>query len=161
MTIVSGTPRWAVVAAWAVPACVLPSAVYRVGLMPTGSASLDWYLGGLSAGSMILGLLTLGLVQPWGERLPGWIPSLGGRPIPRAAAAGSATTGGVIVLLVCLYVVLNSTFDFVERGPVLIGADQPPMPPPSAGVIWCYVPLLAWAPLLLTAAYRTRRSAAA
>ncbi|MGH3480307.1 MAG: hypothetical protein ACRDQD_26160 [Nocardioidaceae bacterium] len=29
-----------------------------------------------------LALLTLGLVRPWGERVPGWIPHVGGRHIP-------------------------------------------------------------------------------
>ena len=154
MRVVSGTPRWAVLAACAVPVCVLPSAVYRFGLLPSGFASVDTYLLILSVGSMILALLTLGLVQPWGERLPG------GRPIPRGVVVAAATTGAVLVALVCLYAVLNSIFGFVEQGPVLIGADEPAHPAPAGWVIWCYVPLLAWAPLLLavTAAYRTRRS---
>jgi len=157
MTIVPGTPRWAVVAACAVPACVLPSAVWRVTLLPTGSGSADRYLVTLSAVSMLLALLTLGLVQPWGERLPG------GRPVPRAAATGVAVAGASALLLIEFYLVLNAVFGFVERGPVLIGADQPPMPPPGPAVGLLYLPLLAWAPLVLAvaAAYHRRRTRAA
>ncbi len=153
MRIVAGTPRWAVLAALAVPHCVLPSAVYRIGLLPTGSTVENAYLIGLSAGSMGLALLTLGLVQPWGERLGGWV-------VPRRAAVGAAFTGASIVSLLCLYVLANSLFGFVERGPVLIGADQPPRPLPGGGVVALYLPLLAWGPLVfaVAGAYLRRRT---
>lgn len=153
MRIVPGTPRWAVVAAAAVPVCVLPSVVYRIMLIPSGFPSVDLYLGALSAGSMVLALLTLGLVQPWGERL-------GRRAIPRAPVVAAATTGAVLIALLGLYAIVNSVFGFVDHGPVLVGADEPAHPPPAAWVVWCYVPLLAWPPLLLavTAAYHRRRS---
>ena len=34
-----------------------------------------------------LGLLTLGLVQRWGEVVPEWVPGLGGKRVPRRAAS--------------------------------------------------------------------------
>ena len=61
-------------------------------------------LTGLMLGSAILfgGLLTLGLVRPWGERFPRWMAGLGGRAVPPALAILPAgfvsvlfTAGGV------------------------------------------------------------------
>ncbi|MFB7249770.1 hypothetical protein [Microbacterium sp. NPDC056234] len=45
-------------------------------------------LTGLMLGSAILfgGVLTLGLVRPWGERFPRWMAGLGGRAVPPALA---------------------------------------------------------------------------
>lgn len=48
------------------------------------------------------GLLALGLVQRWGERIPGWVPLLGGRRVPvllavvpASIAAASITGAGI------------------------------------------------------------------
>ncbi len=38
--------------------------------------------GALAMVNVAGALLTLGLVRPWGERLPRWIPWIGGRPVP-------------------------------------------------------------------------------
>jgi len=67
-------PRWATRAAIAVPLCVLPSALWRVGHVisvivgdgpcETGGAGELVYVTGLSVVSMSAALLTVGLVRP-------------------------------------------------------------------------------------------------
>jgi hypothetical protein len=148
-------PRSAFLAAYAVPLCVLPSAVWRCSLLLDGAIGMNaegWYLLTLSGGSVALALLTLGLVHSWGERVPRWVPILGGRTIPIPVAVVPAMTGALLLMGLCLYGVLNGVFHFVERGPVMIGpteADAPQRPKPGQGVLALYVPLLAWGPLLL------------
>jgi hypothetical protein len=76
--------RWVTAAAYAVPLCILPSALWRLTVALNGGPErsgncggsadrgLQLYLVGLSAGSLVLGLLTVGLVRPWGEVFPRW-----------------------------------------------------------------------------------------
>jgi hypothetical protein len=157
--------RWAVAAAYAVPLCVLPSAAWRMSLLVDGSVPMDeegWYLLTLSAGSVGLALLTLGLVHRWGEEVPRLVPMIGGRPVPVRAAVVPAVTGALLLIGLDLYAILNGLLNVVERGPVLVGpdgTDLPPRPEPGTGVLALYVPLLAWGPLLLAVAldYRRRR----
>ncbi|HSK18464.1 MAG TPA: hypothetical protein VK912_04950 [Longimicrobiales bacterium] len=52
---------------------------------------------GLAAVAMVGALLTLGLVQPWGEAFPAWVPRLGGRRLPPAIAVVPA---GIVAVLV-------------------------------------------------------------
>ncbi|MFC6018736.1 hypothetical protein ACFP2T_21310 [Plantactinospora solaniradicis] len=159
-------PRWAVWAAYAVPLCVLPSAIWRATLLFDSDFTLadgGWYPLLLSILSMGLGLLTLGLVQSWGERIPGWVPGIGGRTVPIRAATVPALVGGSLLIVLCLYVAFNLTFDVAARGPVLIGPDDTERPPPGWDVLPYYLPLLAWGPLVLAVAtnYRRRRRHAA
>jgi hypothetical protein len=142
---------------------VLPSAIWRSGGALDGTISMangGWYLLLLSGLSMGFALLTLGLVQGWGERVPGWVPRLGGRTIPARAVAIPAVVGASLLILICLYAVLNMTFHLVDRGPVLIGQHDVERPRPGAGVLALYVPMLAWGPLVLavTANYWSRRT---
>ncbi len=60
----------------------------------------------LGAAMLVGGVLTLGLVLPWGSRFPRWLPRIGGRPVPVALAVVPAsivsvlfTAGGVEALL--------------------------------------------------------------
>lgn len=41
----------------------------------------------LSGGAWIGFVLTIGLIRPWGEVFPRWVPGLAGKPVPIAAAA--------------------------------------------------------------------------
>lgn len=56
----------------------------------------------LGAAMLVGGVLTLGLILPWGERFPRWVPRIGGRPVPVALAVVPAmlvavlfTVGGI------------------------------------------------------------------
>src|SRR5690606_34329438 len=50
-------------------------------------------LTGLSLGAAMLagGVLTLGLILPWGRRFPRWMAGIGGRPVPIALAVVPAS----------------------------------------------------------------------
>lgn len=98
--------------------CALPYSMARASwltpwplLAPSGidfSAEPGTLFTGLSLGAAMLsgGLLTLGLIRPWGRRFPLWMAGLGGRPVPVALAVVPAsivaalfTVGGVDMLL--------------------------------------------------------------
>src|SRR5690606_498746 len=83
-------PRWLLWTAVAVPLWGPPSATWRAvhggavvhgGPGPCGTPGLGsvLYMSSLSIVSVGLALLTLGLVRPWGEVFPRWIPGVGGR----------------------------------------------------------------------------------
>jgi hypothetical protein len=152
-------PRWAVVAAHLVPLVTLPSGLWRIALvagLPLGLrvgaadvAGEAGYIVGLSVVSEALALLTLGLVRPWGERVPRWLP-LGGRRVPPFAAIVPASLGAVALALIWAY----AFRDFPDFG--FIGFSHP------AGqvlLVACYAPVLLWAPLLgaVTWSYYRRR----
>lgn len=153
---------WAVGAAYAVPLCVLPSAVWRLSLVFTDDAVSQWYMIVLSAGSIGLALLTLGLVHRWGQRVPQWVPRLGGRPVPARPVVVVALTGGSLLVAICVYFILNQRFHFVDRGWVGVGGDEPTHQAPGWEVLQYYAPLMAWGPLVIAvAADYGRRVAAA
>ncbi|WP_052436720.1 hypothetical protein [Georgenia sp. SUBG003] len=52
----------------------------------------------LGAFAVVGALLTLGLVQRWGEVVPSWVPVLGGRRVPPAAAVVPATFVSVVLV---------------------------------------------------------------
>jgi hypothetical protein len=165
-----GVPRWATWAAHAVPLVVLPSGIWRLALgagIPVGfSGSMaemfeapGWitlYVTLLTVISEALALLTLGLVQPWGEVVPGWVPVLGGRRIPTMAAVVPAALGTLGVLWFSLTFV-NEWFN-----PDL---DYPASENPDGFYAWwfglSYAPLVLWGPLLgaVTVHYYRRRRA--
>ncbi|MFF7725082.1 hypothetical protein [Streptomyces sp. NPDC008001] len=162
MNALPGVPRWAVLAAHAVPLVTLPSGLWRIALVaglpvapPDGDMSLGeaLYVLSLTGISEGLALLTLGLVRPWGETVPRWIPLLGGRRVRPLAAVVPALLGataltGLAVWFFCA--------PFVKP-------DQPiwqGTPAQDALLAACYSPLLAWPPLLtaVTLAYYRRRT---
>jgi hypothetical protein len=145
-------PRWALCAAYAVPLCVLPSAVWRL-TVP------GWYPAFLSALSMGLALLTLGLVHRWGQQVPPWAPWVGGRPISPRPVVRVALIGGWLLVALCLYPFVVRAFDLLSPGDVWVGvgADEPPHDPPGWDVIRYYVPLFAWGPLVIAVATDYRR----
>jgi hypothetical protein len=155
-------------AAQAAALTAVPSGLWRIALaagVPVGFAAghplhaanfpgaLSFALIGLSLAAELLGLLTLGLVQRWGEVLPGWVPFLGGRRIPVPAAVVPAALGAAAVTLVTTWGAWG------WNGPENMGhADSP-----AGAAYWvmtaCYAPLLLWGPLLAVAtiAYFRRR----
>jgi hypothetical protein len=80
----------------------LPYALVRLTWLtpwPQLGADLDmstriWGLA-LSSGAWLGVFLTLGLIRPWGEVFPRWMPGLAGRRVPIAAAA---VPGGLIAV---------------------------------------------------------------
>ncbi len=160
MTTTPAPARWAVVAAYTVPVCVLPSAIWRV---TPAETTVGWYLVFLSVFSMALALLTLGLVHRWGEHLP---RRLGGRPLPAHAVARAALTGGGMLVAVCVYFFVNQAFDLVGPsqgqsqgqgwGPAGL-RDGVVHEPPGWEVLRYYLPLVAWGPLLIAVALDYRR----
>jgi hypothetical protein len=156
-------PRWAVVAAHLVPVVTLPSGLWRVALVagvPLGLradgaevAVHGWeavYIVGLSVVSELLALLTLGLVRPWGERVPAWLPILGGRRVAPLAAVVPAGLGAVALALI---------WGWAFRDFPAVGAIEFTGVGPHLLLLACYAPLLLWAPLLgaVTWAYYRRR----
>lgn len=126
-TVVRGTDRDGI-AVWvlrhrvaitvAAACCALPYTIARASwltpwplLAPGGldvAADPEVLFTGLSLGTAMLvgGLLTLGLIMPWGRRFPGWMAGLGGRPVPVALAVVPAsvvaalfTVGGIDMML--------------------------------------------------------------
>ncbi|MCX4666361.1 hypothetical protein OG453_06720 [Streptomyces sp. NBC_01381] len=153
-------PRWAVIAAHAVPLATLPSGLWRVALATGLPVAKDpfpggWqtvYVLGLSVVAECLALLTLGLVRGWGEVVPGWVPLLGGRRVRTMAAVVPASLGAAGLLGL-----LGWSFYAHMAG---LGSGATDTPVQEAILVACYLPLLAWAPLLIavTVAYYRRRT---
>lgn len=126
--------RWVRAAAYAVPLCVLPSALWRLWALarglPPGCRQLmaawePWYIAGLSVVSFGAALLTVGLVRPWGEVVPGWVPFLGGRAVPVRTAVVAAAVGAAVIFGVYAYALLNPVLRLREP------AEVPGCPPPT------------------------------
>ncbi|SCL22314.1 hypothetical protein GA0070624_2508 [Micromonospora rhizosphaerae] len=156
-------PAWAIRAARLIPLVTLPSGLWRIALVagvPLGAfehgepvRTHGWqsvYIVSLSLVAEALALLALGLVQPWGEVFPHWLPVVGGRRVPPLFAEIAATAGGVAVTLIWGY----AAWGIIVQGNVM-GFS----PAGFALLVACYAPLLLWGPLLLsvTAAYHRRR----
>ena len=161
-------PRWVRAAAYAVPLCVLPSALWRLWALaaglPPGCRQLmkAWepsYVIGLSVVSFGAALLTIGLVRPWGEVVPGWVPVLGGRTVPVRAAVAAAGVGATVIFGVYVYALLNPVLHLREPT-VMPGCPSPLEGPGTWVAVATYAPLLAWGPLLVvvTVAYYRRRT---
>ncbi|MFG3253384.1 hypothetical protein [Streptomyces sp. NPDC048172] len=173
---VPGVPRWAHLAALAVPLTVLPSGLWRIAVFipglgeDHGSGNLPaWlptpvYVVLLSLFSEALAFTAVGLIASWGEVFPRWLPVLRGRRVPTAAAVVPAALGTVALTL------LWTVFALVTQisGTTIRGEPVSEDYPGSAGgwseaVFYaCYAPLVLWGPLLgaVTVAYWRRRRAA-
>ncbi|MFJ1757386.1 hypothetical protein [Kitasatospora sp. NPDC088134] len=178
---VPGTPRWAVLAAHAVPLVVLPSGLWRL-LMTAGLAGVGHsenpgyrsrpveYLYALFLSLVCegLALLAMGLVKPWGEVLPRWLPLLGGRRVPIRAAVVPATVGTALLVLFGAYFFLNPVLFHLHFTPLVGNEGTPTSHLEVSGwsqvlFLACYLPLLAWPPLVgaVTRAYYRRRTTTA
>ncbi|MFF2020648.1 hypothetical protein ACFVW2_02375 [Streptomyces sp. NPDC058171] len=160
-------PRSVRLAAHAAALTLVPSGLWRIAIAlgwdsgftdehlgPENFPGLEsWYLIGLSLFAEAIGLLTLGLVHRWGEELPRWVPALGGWRIPVLAAVVPASLGAALVTLITVAGAFGWNDTDNMSGP---GA-------PEGVHYWvmtaCYLPLLAWGPLLavVTVAYYRRR----
>ncbi|AQS65923.1 hypothetical protein [Streptomyces pactum] len=154
--------RWAVRAAHTTALLTLPTGIWRLLLaagQPAGYTDAGYeamgiagwgvvYVVGLSVVSEALALLTLGLVRPWGEVVPRWIPLVGGRPVPVLAAVLPAGLGAVVLTA------LWTPFAWWWATP---HPDMTPLGDTLLG--FAYLPLIAWGPLLgaVTVSYYRRR----
>ncbi|MCX5378713.1 hypothetical protein [Streptomyces sp. NBC_00091] len=156
-------PRWAALAAHAVPLVTLPSGLWRIALVaglpvaaePVRTVGESLYVLSLTVVSEALALLTLGLVQPWGETVPRWIPLLGGRNVPPLAAVIPALAGATALFGLWGWV------GYVMAANLAAGSVTD-TPAQLVLLLACYLPLLAWAPLLTVSAiaYYRRRTPA-
>ena len=99
--------RWATAVAAAVPLVYAATrGAWALGIplglseefLRRGQAEGTWGAGASLAAVAVAGsLLTLGLVQRWGEVFPRWVPFLAGKPVPPALAIVPATLIAVLV----------------------------------------------------------------
>jgi hypothetical protein len=156
-------PRRAVLLAHLVPLTVLPAGIWRSCMgfgLPMGFSEAALRAGDipgrgsiwiffLTVFSEAVALLTLGLVRPWGEIVPAWVPRLRGRRIPPAAVVAPATIGGILLIFIWAFA-LTGLFD--GRADELTG-----------GTGWwlllvaCYLPGMLWGPLVLWTTYLYHR----
>lgn len=160
-------PPWAKVAAWSVLAIVLPSVVWRLTMslntlindnnpcLPLAASPVGeriYIVAVLPTVQIGLALLTFGLIQRWGEVLPGWLPVIGGRRVPISLGVAAAAGGALAIAALVVWTQLRQG-----------GQPTRPLPEgcskPGWEVIRWYVPLLLWPPLLLalTGHYLRRR----
>lgn len=142
-------PRWAVLAAHLTALVVLPSGLWRIALVLghpagyteagfepfTGVDDKVWMLT-LSVVSELVALLTIGLVRPWGEVVPRWIPLIGGRRVRPLAAVVPAALGAAGLTLMWAAVPFWWTYphaDLTTTGNLVVGI--------------LYQPLFLWGPL--------------
>ncbi|WP_216214334.1 hypothetical protein [Amycolatopsis aidingensis] len=157
-------PPWARRVAMIIPLLTIPTALWRLGWVlgfPLGWAedrfqantatwSAKLYLIGLCLLAEGAALLSLGLVRPWGEVVPRWVPGIGGRPIPPLAVLLPAGAGSAALI--------------VMWTPAPLMFFQEPQAGAPDGNGWellmalCYLPLALWGPMLaaLTWAYHLR-----
>ncbi|MFF1379924.1 hypothetical protein [Streptomyces sp. NPDC058308] len=169
VTALPGVPRWAALAAHAVPLATLPSGLWRVALVaglpvaaePQRGAGEAAYILMLSVVSEGLALMTLGLVRGWGEVVPRWIPVIGGRPVRPLAAVVPALSGAAALFGILAWAFYAQSAGLGEgsggrsgEGGVTGSVDQ------TAVLVACYAPLIAWPPLLtaVALAYYRRRT---
>lgn len=158
-------PRWAEWLAHAIPFMVLPSGLWRLGLVAGSSMGMlddagqpamlhgtgeHVYIVCLTLFSEAVALTAFGMVRRWGEVVPSWIPLIGGRRVAPYAAIVPATLGSVALIGIW-------TFGFRD---VFSGHFLPFSSDAAAALmISCYAPLNLWGPalLVLTWAYYRRR----
>ncbi|MFC3504616.1 hypothetical protein ACFOOK_27125 [Micromonospora krabiensis] len=93
--------------AWAVG---IPLGISRSFLTEMQQSGLVWAGLGLGAFATVGAVLTLGLVQRWGERFPGWMLGLAGRPVPVRLAVVPATVVAVAVTAAVFGIMTNPAF---------------------------------------------------
>jgi hypothetical protein len=94
----------------------------------------------LSAGGWAGLVLTLGLVRPWGEVFPRWVPLVAGRSVPVWAAAGPGAVVAAILCISALPMIAEFASEGVSEG--LLSALIFPFwfwGPMLALAVWAYV----------------------
>ncbi|GII80300.1 hypothetical protein Sru01_52820 [Sphaerisporangium rufum] len=126
--------RWARIGRWATGIAVVVPLLYAVdrfawllhiplGISDAQLATL-WATGGVWAGTGLAtfatagALLTLGLVRPFGEVFPRWLPGLAGRPVPVRLAVVPAAIVSAIVMSGGIGIVTSPIMWRMMPGPV-------------------------------------------
>ncbi|HEX6514207.1 MAG TPA: hypothetical protein VF049_01425 [Nocardioidaceae bacterium] len=174
---VAGTPRWARVAAYAVPLTVLPSSAWRIaactfhapildggldaGDTPSGlpGVPIELYVVLLSIASEMLAFTAVGLVAGWGETFPRWVPRLRGRRVPLLLAVVPGGLGAVMLTLLTTWVAVTYALGLRIDGGAAPGWLLSFDTWQGTLAVVAYAPLLMWGPLLgaVTFAYWRRR----
>ncbi|WP_190822362.1 hypothetical protein [Saccharopolyspora pogona] len=146
------TRRWTVIA-MAVPLGYAISRFLMVLQVP-GFALDDGSVGalapfGLAAAATGGAVLTWGLIRPWGERFPRWIPRAAGRRVPVDLAVAPALGVSVLVMAASKLLLMQTFTEAFGPGDVLIVLPV---------YLW---PLWSVALALAAVNYRIRRSTAA
>jgi len=163
--------RWARIACWTAFISALLPVVWRIAMLcgvDLGFSQADFFRSNASATAYVLGLesvqvlagaLCLGLIYPWGERVPRWVPRLGGREIPRRLPLVVGGTGNALLYLI----VYSVAFGFARAAL----SDPPGWTPAqgmSPGQTWvlalAYAPMLLWPAALTVALVGYRRGRA-
>jgi hypothetical protein len=170
-----GVPRWAAWAAGATAFVVVPSGIWRIldavvhvplsehaGPPPEHHGPVLftgwWYPVLLTLAGEGLAYLTVGLVATWGEVWPRWMPWLGGRRVPIAAAVIPAGSGAVVLTALWTWSLI-----MLSRNRMISGSGQPGLHLHGWQTVVftaAYLPLIAWGPLLgaVTIHYYRRRT---
>lgn len=150
--------HWAVVAAHLAPLVALPSGLWRLGLAFGASMGLmidgkpasvgGWEIVsviGLSVAAEATALLTIGLVRPWGELAPRWMPLVGGRRVPPRPVVAVALLGSLALMSIWVRAGLAYPGSKLADGFVSSGWE--------ALFVASYAPLLLWGPLVAAATF--------
>ncbi|RZU73510.1 hypothetical protein EV384_1915 [Micromonospora kangleipakensis] len=147
--------RWAAYVAAAIPtlyaltrfawAAGIPLGIPRSFLDEMQESGLVWAGAGLGAFAVVGAILTLGLVQRWGERFPRWMVGLAGRRVPVLLAVVPAALVSLAVTAATLGLVTNPEFWHLTGGFSMASAPM---------LLWPF-----WGPALAAAtyAYQLRR----
>ncbi|MFH9732400.1 hypothetical protein [Streptomyces sp. NPDC017260] len=160
-------PRWAVRAAHVAAWSTVPSGVWRVALvlgLPVGVMEQEEFLVAFPGKSSLIGLayvlligavaeaasyLTLGLVRPWGEVVPRWMPFLGGRAVDRRLAVLAASLGALAVTVLWWVLFFGGLLTSPSPDPGISAGE--------ALFVAAYAPLLLWGPLLAAVTWSYHR----
>ncbi|MFD3515975.1 hypothetical protein [Streptomyces sp. NPDC058657] len=161
---IAPAPRWAVRAAHLTALVVLPSGLWRLlwvfgipagyteaGFVQFETASAKLWMLTLSVVCELVALLTIGLVRPWGDVVPRWIPLIGGRRIRPLAVVVPALVGAAALTMIWGGMPWWWTYPHDDMTPV--GSTV-------VGIL--YQPLVLWGPLTAAVAlsyYRRHRAA--
>ncbi|MEU1678940.1 hypothetical protein ABZ422_07595 [Micromonospora zamorensis] len=150
--------RWAAGTAAVIPftyaltrfawAAGIPLGISREFLTEMQDSGLVWAGFGLGAFATVGAILTLGLVQRWGERFPRWMLGLAGRRVPVTLAVVPATLVAIAVTAASFGLLSNPKFWELTGGLSLTGAPM---------LLW---PLWGVALGVATYAYHLRRRGA-
>ncbi|MEU8184686.1 hypothetical protein AB0B85_08975 [Micromonospora sp. NPDC049044] len=126
--------RWAAGTAAVIPltyaltrfawAAGIPLGISREFLTEMQDSGLVWAGFGLGAFATVGAILTLGLVQRWGERFPRWMVGLAGRRVPATLAVVPATVVAIAVTAATLGLLSNPEFWRLTGGFSLTGAPM-------------------------------------